>query len=335
MIADIALSINDPIRGIMEIDIRPDTRLEPIPDLPASRNPARIYLASLAAGSQPTMRRALDLSAGVLTFDRCDHESLPWWLLRKAHTNALRAWLTQNLSYRTGNKILSAVRGALRAAWDMEQIDTDAYMRAISIKAIKGAAPDQAAGRALSAGELSALLAVCQDDLTPAGPRDAVILGLGARCGLRRAEMAGLALADLDGDGLTIRGKGNKTRLVYVAPGVDGAIADWLAERGRVDGALLLRVRKGGEIIRSGLSDAAIYDAMVKRAQQAGVKAFSPHDLRRTFAGDLLDEGADIATVQKLMGHANANTTAGYDRRGERAKRSAAGRLHLAWNRRS
>ena len=60
--------------------------------------------------------------------------------------------------------------------------------------------------------------------------------------------------------------------------------------------------------------------------------------LRRTFAGDLLDAGVDLSTVQKLMGHANANTTAGYDRRGapegHPAKRDAVRKLQVPYQRR-
>ena len=68
----------------------------------------------------------------------------------------------------------------------------------------------------------------------------------------------------------------------------------------------------------------AIYNMLVKRAEQASVSHFSPHDLRRTLAGDLLDAGADIVTVQKILAHANVQTTARYDRRPEQTKRKAA-----------
>lgn len=58
----------------------------------------------------------------------------------------------------------------------------------------------------------------------------------------------------------------------------------------------------------------AISTILKKRAAQAGVKAFSPHDFLRTLVGDLLENGADIATVAKLAGHASLTTTARYDR---------------------
>ena len=260
----------------MHIDIRPQDALTPVLNLPASQNPARVYLASLSSGSHRTMLGALNLSAAVLSLGRCDHHTLPWWLLRKAHTNALRAWLAQNRSAATGNKTLSAVRGTLRAAWDLDQIDTDAYMRAISIKAISGSRPEQAAGRALAPGEFTALLRVCPEDHTAAGVRDAALLGVGVLGGLRRAELAGLQLADyrVGTDGapptLWVTGKRNKQRTVPVAAGVQDALADWLYLRGRVPelaegGPLFTAIRKSGEILQAGISEAAIYQILAKR----------------------------------------------------------------------
>ena len=69
------------------------------------------------------------------------------------------------------------------------------------------------------------------------------------------------------------------------------------------------------------MSTAAVWSRLQTLAKRAGVQQFSPHDLRRSFVGELLDAGADVVTVQALAGHANVQTTARYDRRGERAQR--------------
>jgi len=181
------------------------------------------------------------------------------------------------------------------------------------------------------------LFSACQADASAAGVRDAAIIALLKIAGLRRAEVAALHLADFNRttQTLTVQGKRNKTRTVPIEDkGALDALSDWLYLRGEGAGALFTRIRKGGTILADGLSDQAIYSMLKKRGAEAGLSAFTPHDIRRTFAGDLLDAGVDLVTVQKLMGHSDANTTAGYDRRGEVAKRGAVKKLHVPYKRR-
>jgi integrase len=147
--------------------------------------------------------------------------------------------------------------------------------------------------------------------------------------GPRRSELVQLDLEDYDPARglLTVRrGKGNKDRPLFV-DGAGAALREWLAVRGQAPGPLFVPVSKRGRLLPRRLSDKAVTWILQTRAAQAGVAAFSPHDLRRTFISALLDASVDLATVADLAGHANISTTAKYDRRGEAAKRNAAARL--------
>ncbi len=300
-----------------------------------AENPAAVYLAGLAPGSRRTMREALDTMAGILSNKHCvDCLQWDWSSVRFAHSAALRAILMSRYQAATVNKMLSALRGTLKAAWRLGQIPAEEYQRARDVANVSGDVLP--AGRSLIGGEVAALLADCRVDPTPAlGARDAALLSLLYGCGLRRAEVVTLTVADLRtgdaGTDLRIWGKGNKQRLVPLTGGAARAVGDWLRVRGGADGPLFNRFRKGGRRQAGGLSTQAVYNMLQARARNAGVAEFSPHDIRRTFVGDLLDRGADIVTVQKLAGHASVTTTARYDRRGEATKRRAAELLNVPY----
>jgi integrase len=260
---------------------------------------------------------------------------MPWHLLRVQHTQALRAELADRYASATANKMLAAVRGTLRAAWELGQVDTDSYHRAVSVRAVRGQTVPR--GRSIPRGELRALFAACLRDRSPIGARDAALLAVLYGSGLRRAEAAALDVSDYDPDtgSLTVRaGKGNKERVCYTAAGERHLLGVWLRARDEAGahpsaGPLFLPMVKGGKIRLRRLDPRTVLDIAQKRARQAGVKHLTPHDFRRTMIGDLLDAGADISTVQRLAGHAQVTTTARYDRRGEAAKARAAELLHI------
>lgn len=258
--------------------------------------------------------------------------AVEWSALRFEHVTALRSHLSElGRAPASINATLSALRGVARAAWQLGQMTAEDYHRIAGVKNVR--ASRLPAGRALTLGEISALLDTCAGDKTAAGPRDAAVIALLYGAGLRRSEAAALDLAHYDSTAgeLKVRGKGDKERLVPLEAGVAVALNDWLNVRGTCDGSLLCPVRKGGKIELRRMSAQAIYDALLKRGRAARIPSLSPHDLRRTFASDLLDASGDVSAVQKLLGHANVQTTMRYDGRGEAAKRKAINLLHLPY----
>jgi len=311
-----------------------------IPDpRPLDHNPAAVYLASLGSHhSRRTMSTALRTVVALLVdTDLCDVSeammlSLDWSQLRYQHTAAIRSRLMgTDKSPATINRILAALKGVMKEAWRLGYISAEDYQRAVDIDSVKGETVP--AGRELAQGEILALVEACKADETPAGIRDAAVIGLLCTCGLRRAEIVGLDVEDFDPDTgrLLIRsGKGKKQRTVYVRGGAFQALVDWLATR-NASGPLFIPILKGGRITERRMSDQAIYDLLKKRANQANVKDFSPHDLRRTFVGEMLERGVDISTVADIAGHSNVETTRRYDRRPETVKRDAAEKLHFPY----
>ncbi len=298
--------------------------------LPTDKNPFRVYLSSLSKGSRRTMEASADILTQAASRGQCDTDTFPWESLRYQHTAAIRSWLADNYATATANKILSCLRGILKQAWRLGLMNAEEYHRAVDLKVIRGETLPR--GRALSITELKALFDNCASDLTPVGIRDAALLAILYGGGLRRAEVISLDIMDYDisTGALKVRTtKNRKERFVYSTNGASTAIDSWLKVRGSENGPLFCPIRKGGKIEHRRMTSQAVFNICRKRAFNAGIEQFSPHDLRRTFVSDLLDAGADIVSVQKLAGHAKTSTTARYDRRGERAKRKASEMIHV------
>ena len=302
--------------------------LLPAPAVDPARHPVAVYLARLAPGSRRSQKAALEAIAGLLTGGRLGAEELPWHQLRYQHTQALRAALAERYAPSTANRHLAALRGVLREAWRLGLMSAEELQRAVDLPAVRGERLPR--GRALSRGELRALFESCRGG-SPADARDAALMGVLYAAGLRRAEVVALEVSDYDGEtgALVVRGKGDKERMAYIDNGAADAVGAWLAVRGDEPGPLFCPVTQAGELVVRAMTDQAVYGILQARAKKANVRAFSPHDLRRSCVSDLLDAGVDISVVQRFVGHANVTTTARYDRRGEVAKKKAAKSLHV------
>ena len=167
----------------------------------------------------------------------------------------------------------------------------------------------------LSIEEVAKLLDACPTE-TPSGLRDKALLETLYATGARVSEVLGLSVDDanaaLDGEYgsvLAVTGKGSKQRLVPLGSKAQEALEAYLV-RGRpafangTSHALLLNKRGGA------LSRQSAWNAIKAAADRAGIdKDISPHTLRHSFATHLLEGGADVRSVQELLGHASVTTT--------------------------
>jgi site-specific recombinase XerD len=166
----------------------------------------------------------------------------------------------------------------------------------------------------ITADELNRLMKVPAGD-SLAERRDRAMLELLFSTGLRVSELCSLnADIDLSRDEFSIRGKGDKVRVVFLSPSAKRAVAEYLKKRTDMGEALFIgygKVGKKKEAMR--LTPRSVERIVKKHAIKAGItRKVTPHVIRHSFATDLLEGGADLRSVQALLGHANIATTQVY-----------------------
>jgi site-specific recombinase XerD len=182
----------------------------------------------------------------------------------------------------------------------------------------------------ISGADLTRLLgAPCGDDLKSL--RDKAILELLFSTGLRLSELCSLSRdLDVQKDEFSVRGKGEKIRVVFISQVARAALKAYLSKRVDFDDALFAQAKNANEIRSSIRLTPRSVERMVKYyALKAGIsKKVTPHIIRHSFATDLLQNGADIRSVQMMLGHANIGTTQIYTHITDKQLRDVHKRFH-------
>jgi integrase/recombinase XerD len=220
--------------------------------------------------------------------------------------NDLREWLMdlshQSISENSKRRLISAVRGFykfLMIEGHLEKSpaeDLDTPVKSFYLP------------KFLNQSEMELLLAV-PDVATDSGLRDRAMLELMYACGLRVSEVVNLKLqnADLDGGILTCTGKGSKTRRVPIGTSAVEWLRRYLAERRKIENIEIdnLFVTSLGRP----LNRQQIHSMVSECGERCRLKGVSPHTLRHSFATHLVQNRADIRSVQQMLGHADISTT--------------------------
>lgn len=214
--------------------------------------------------------------------------------------------LDQGFAISTAERRLSAIKGLHRFALREGYVDADPA-QAIPLPKKPARLPD-----VLSIDQVSAMLDAV-DTSTLTGKRDATMLEVLYGCGLRVSELVNLDLAHvlIDEGFLRVFGKGSKERMVPISGIALERLVEYLNAvrpelenpKSSVPAALFLNAR-GGRLTRQ-----SVHRIVTRAGLTIGVKNLHPHTLRHSFATHLLEGGADLRSIQDMLGHADIATT--------------------------
>jgi integrase/recombinase XerD len=218
--------------------------------------------------------------------------------------NFLEELDAEGLAASSRARCLSAVRGLFK------YLVREGRLESSPVRDLKAGRRSRPMPKFLSGDEILALLAAAGGDEALA-LRDRAMLELIYGCGLRVSEAVGLPAAGLhlDRGYLTVIGKGSKERAVPVGGKASAAVKEYLVRaRGQLDPSGRTRtlfVGRGGR----GLTRQGFWKRLRTLAMKAGLPHLSPHVLRHSFATHLVEGGADLRSVQLMLGHADITTT--------------------------
>lgn len=206
-------------------------------------------------------------------------------------------------------RMLSGVRSFYR------YLETDGYIDHDPTELLENPRQGTHLPDVLTVEEIDAIEAAIDQSL-PQGQRDHVILEVLYSCGLRVSELCDLKLSDLflDEGFVRVTGKGDKQRLVPIAPRAIEELRLWFSARGEIDikpgeeDYVFVSHRRGKH-----LSRITVFHNLKQYVAAAGItKTVSPHTFRHSFATHLIEGGASLRAVQTMLGHESVKTTAIY-----------------------
>jgi len=281
--------------------------------------PAESYMRTLSDLSQSTIRSYLRNVARI--FDK-NIEDFPWHQLDQDVVIYILDNLTKTgLAPGTVGSYLSAIKGVCLSALNKKLISPERHHLINMIKKPKGSRVKKE-GTLLSGENIRDLIKTCELDFNKTkGIRDKAIIIILRGCGLRRSELINIRINTINfaEKRLTVVGKGNKEREIWFNDRVKEVMSDWLdiinnsSLKIAEDNFLFLRAHKSGKIINQRICSQTIFDVLQAKQKMIVVKKFGPHDFRRTYITELINNGNAIEDIQGLVGHSSPETTRVYD----------------------